>query len=81
MESAEESEPPSAIDGDEEKGRGTPSQEKLDPLIYAIAPKLHAETEEQVDLTVTPAYLCLDQVSNSNFMQDVVHNNFFLLIV
>lgn len=36
--------------------------DELEAVIHAIAPKVHSEAEEQVDLTVSPAFLCLDQL-------------------
>ena len=42
--------------------RGTEGRD-IDPAIWAVAPRLHQE-EGPVDVSSSPAFQCLDEVSN-----------------
>ena len=48
---------------------------EIDPAIWAIAPRLNQE-EGPIDVTASPAFQCLDEVSLLN----LYHRFFFLLL-
>lgn len=49
---------------------------EIDPAIWAVAPRLHQE-EGPIDVTASPAFQCLDEVSTS---RNLDHSTFYRVL-